>query len=252
MAQPVRWLLVIASTVATFVVCLLLVRLISFSWMPQTETDRWAVAAAFAAVAAGSVGTAMGQWAGHEKGNESQHRKVSTKGDSLKQAACDEQKPIFGPSQEYPYEESNSQSEKPVTQEPDSPSSLDVSQVRDEPHPTGGNDGKAIIIQFPDRGVAHIGGQRSWGNLVKILRQTSLDGQDYVALAFSTRQLREELEIDRTPDPTVPESAQRFVNRLKELLKIIINSSTSPEDLETSLSEARTTMDLLVRLLTPN
>ncbi len=63
---PARWLIAVASTVGAFGICLWSFRFVSFSWMPHAEADRWVVATAFAAVAAGAVGAATGWWAGRE------------------------------------------------------------------------------------------------------------------------------------------------------------------------------------------
>ena len=61
-----RWLVVVAATVAVFGVCLWLFRFASWSWMPHATADRWAVAAAFATVTAGAVGAAGTSWASRE------------------------------------------------------------------------------------------------------------------------------------------------------------------------------------------
>ena len=61
-----RWLVVVTATVAVFGVCLWLFRFASWSWMPHATSDRWAVAAAFASVTAGAVGTAGARWASQE------------------------------------------------------------------------------------------------------------------------------------------------------------------------------------------
>jgi hypothetical protein len=49
-----------------FGVCLWLFRFASWWWMPHATSDRWAVAAAFAAVTAGAVGAAGTWWASRE------------------------------------------------------------------------------------------------------------------------------------------------------------------------------------------
>jgi hypothetical protein len=61
-----RWLVVVAATVAVFGGCLWLFRFASWSWMPHATSDRWAVAAAFATVTAGAVGAAGTWWASRE------------------------------------------------------------------------------------------------------------------------------------------------------------------------------------------
>jgi hypothetical protein len=52
-----RWLVAVTATVAVFGGCLWLFRFASWSWMPHATSDRWVVAAAFATVTAGAVGT---------------------------------------------------------------------------------------------------------------------------------------------------------------------------------------------------
>ena len=61
-----RWLVAVTATVAVFGVCLWLFRFVSWSWMPQATSDRWAVAAAFATVTAGAAGAAATWWASRE------------------------------------------------------------------------------------------------------------------------------------------------------------------------------------------
>ena len=61
-----RWLVAVTATVAVFGGCLWLFRFASWSWMPHAETDRWAVAAAFATVTAGAIGAAGTWWASRE------------------------------------------------------------------------------------------------------------------------------------------------------------------------------------------
>lgn len=62
--RSVRWLTVVLVTLVVFTGCLWLLRSAAFGWMPDADADRWAVAIAFATVVAGSVGTALGSWAG--------------------------------------------------------------------------------------------------------------------------------------------------------------------------------------------
>ena len=64
--RVVRWLAVVAVTVAVFGVCLWLFRFASWSWLPQAAPDQWVVAAAFATVTAGAVGAAGTWWASRE------------------------------------------------------------------------------------------------------------------------------------------------------------------------------------------
>ncbi|MEU4615192.1 hypothetical protein [Streptomyces umbrinus] len=67
--RSVRWLTVILVTLVVFTGCLWLLRSAAFGWMPDADADRWAVAIAFATVVAGSVGTALGWWAGRGEGD---------------------------------------------------------------------------------------------------------------------------------------------------------------------------------------
>jgi len=67
--RSVRWLTVVLVTLAVFTGCLWLLRSAAFGWMPDADADRWAVATAFATVVAGSVGTALGWWAGRGEGD---------------------------------------------------------------------------------------------------------------------------------------------------------------------------------------
>ena len=58
-----RWLVALIATVAVFALCLWPFRFASWSWLPHATSDLWAVAAAFATVAAGVVGAAGASWA---------------------------------------------------------------------------------------------------------------------------------------------------------------------------------------------
>ncbi|MFJ9662066.1 hypothetical protein ACIRPR_29355 [Streptomyces griseoflavus] len=66
MVRSVRWLVAVAAAVVTFGVCLWAGRSAAWGWLPAGDAERWGVAAAFAAVAAGAVGMAVGWWAGRE------------------------------------------------------------------------------------------------------------------------------------------------------------------------------------------
>ncbi|WP_409239356.1 hypothetical protein [Streptomyces sp. PA5.6] len=66
MVRSVRWLVAVAAAVVTFGVFLWAARAASWDWLPAGDAERWGVAAAFAAVAAGAVGMAVGWWAGRE------------------------------------------------------------------------------------------------------------------------------------------------------------------------------------------
>ncbi|MFI1398029.1 hypothetical protein [Streptomyces sp. NPDC020681] len=70
------------ASVAAFGICLWLAGSASFGWLPRTETERWAIAAAFAAVVAGAVGAPLGWWAGRETRGGSVVQKATATGDS--------------------------------------------------------------------------------------------------------------------------------------------------------------------------
>lgn len=64
MTRPLRWTVTGTATVTAFLLSLWLGRAVSFGWLPSAESDRWALAASFAAVCAGVAGAATGWWAG--------------------------------------------------------------------------------------------------------------------------------------------------------------------------------------------
>ena len=66
MLRSARWSVVLAASLVTFGVGLWLARSVELDWLPHAEPDRWVVAAAFATVASGVVGTATGWWAGRD------------------------------------------------------------------------------------------------------------------------------------------------------------------------------------------
>lgn len=67
MARWARWTVTVVTAAVVFGVCLWGARSVSFELMADaTEADRWAVAAAFAAVVATAVAAAVGWWAGRE------------------------------------------------------------------------------------------------------------------------------------------------------------------------------------------
>jgi hypothetical protein len=253
---PVRWLVAVASTVGTFVICLWLFRFVSFSWMPSADADRWVVATAFAAVAAGAVGAATGWWAGREhKPPDVPSTKVATQASPPgRQAVTGGEGLAFGPRGDYRGAVFNFQPEvqsPPPLQVPSLPRSATETPVeRDTDAPEGS---QAAIIPFPGRG----GGQaryrltRSWSDLAEVLQETSLHGQDWVTLAGSSQRLRSELDAERTPEPDLPESVPKLVGRLRDLLRSMTSASASPALLDTGVAEARQIIDLLVRLLNP-
>lgn len=67
MTRPLRWTVTFAATIGAFLLCLWLGHSVSFGWLPRADSDRWALAAAFAAVCAGVVGAAVGWWAGQSE-----------------------------------------------------------------------------------------------------------------------------------------------------------------------------------------
>jgi hypothetical protein len=56
----------VTAVVVVFGVGLWLAGSVFSGWLPRGEAERWAVAAAFATVAAGAVGAPLGWWAGRE------------------------------------------------------------------------------------------------------------------------------------------------------------------------------------------
>ncbi|GHE71737.1 hypothetical protein GCM10018785_44980 [Streptomyces longispororuber] len=82
MVRSVRWLVAVAAAVVTFVVCLWGARLVVWGWLPAGDAERWGVAAAFAAVAAGAVGMAVGWWAGREPPAEEREGGGSVEGEA--------------------------------------------------------------------------------------------------------------------------------------------------------------------------
>ncbi|AVZ71108.1 hypothetical protein SLUN_01435 [Streptomyces lunaelactis] len=56
----------VMAPVVAFGVGLWLAGSVFSGWLPRAEAERWAVAAAFATVAAGAVGAPLGWWAGRE------------------------------------------------------------------------------------------------------------------------------------------------------------------------------------------
>ncbi|MFJ8113782.1 hypothetical protein [Streptomyces sp. NPDC096132] len=66
MARTVRWATAVAATLVAFGVGLWLAGSVFSGWLPRGEAERWAVAAAFATIAAGAVGAPFGWWAGRE------------------------------------------------------------------------------------------------------------------------------------------------------------------------------------------
>jgi hypothetical protein len=73
MARWARWLVATGATLLTFWVVLWVVRVASFSWLPQAEADRWVVAVGFATVAAAAVAAPTVWWAQRERNADSEH-----------------------------------------------------------------------------------------------------------------------------------------------------------------------------------
>jgi hypothetical protein len=67
MRRSARWLLTWAATAVTFIGCLWLARMFSFSFEPRAESDRWVVAAAFAATMSAAMLAGGSWWASREK-----------------------------------------------------------------------------------------------------------------------------------------------------------------------------------------
>ncbi|MGW1491276.1 hypothetical protein [Streptomyces sp. NPDC002402] len=66
MARTIRWAMAVTASVVAFGVGLWLAGSVFSGWLPRGEAERWAVAAAFATIAAGAVGAPLGWWAGRE------------------------------------------------------------------------------------------------------------------------------------------------------------------------------------------
>ncbi|MFB7513752.1 hypothetical protein [Streptomyces sp. NPDC056144] len=66
MSRPVRWLATVAAALVTFGGCLWAAQAVTWGWLPSTEETRFAVAIAFATVAATVVAAGLGWWAGRE------------------------------------------------------------------------------------------------------------------------------------------------------------------------------------------
>lgn len=87
MGRLTRWLLLITATLATFVLCLWVARSVTFGWTPRSETDRWAVAAAFAAVMAAAVGAPLIWFAGRDRPGPRPAQRVTQNADASDQAS---------------------------------------------------------------------------------------------------------------------------------------------------------------------
>ncbi|MGW5774519.1 hypothetical protein [Streptomyces sp. NPDC003863] len=66
MSRPMRWTVAAVAAAVTFWVCLWAARAVSWGWLPKEEDTRFAVAIAFATVAATVVAAGVGWWAGRE------------------------------------------------------------------------------------------------------------------------------------------------------------------------------------------
>ena len=78
MWRSVRWPAAWLLTAIAFGACLWLAHAYCFSWEPQDQADRWAIAAAFASVMAGAVLAALAWWAGHETRSEAGSHAAAT------------------------------------------------------------------------------------------------------------------------------------------------------------------------------
>lgn len=228
MARLARWLATIVSSLATFGVCLWLFGFISFSWMPQAAADRWVVAAAFATVAATTVGAAMGWWASREQETAAPPSAQAGSEDSVGERSGNTTLPEPSP-------ERTTELENPLKESRDA-----KSQARG-----------ADIILFPllkAEKSPFTDETRSWDDLAKILQRTSLEGSDWAFLANSSKDLRSALLARRPHDPDLPDSIPGLVTRLHELLNII-SSPVPSESFGQSLAEARQLKELIQRYL---
>ncbi|MFF0472538.1 hypothetical protein [Streptomyces sp. NPDC004284] len=66
-SRPMRWTVAVVAAAVTFWVCLWAARAMSWGWLPKGEETRFAVAIAFATVAATVVAAGIGWWAGREQ-----------------------------------------------------------------------------------------------------------------------------------------------------------------------------------------
>ena len=259
MMRSVRWLAAICSTVVVFGFCLWLFRFVSFSWMPHAEADRWVVATAFATVAAGAVGAATGWWAGRERERpDPPQSDVDVRDNPLGgQKMSDAKGQIFGPGGDFRGANIYFRPKINAPSSPQIPSEGPNNRISDELEAEiqEGID-RAPIIPI-NRNVSSSSRQeryqqrRSWNDLADALRQTSLDGHDWVALAGSSQRLRRELEAERAPDPSLPGSVPILVARLQDLLGTLA-SSPSATNIDMSVAEAKQTIDWLLRLLNSN
>jgi TIR domain len=92
---------------------------------------------------------------------------------------------------------------------------------------------------------------RSWTNLAEVLRQVSLNGQDWIALFAASRPLQAELEAEHLMEPGIPESVPHLAAKLRDLLMIITDSSTPADQFSARLAEAQRAKSYLLRLLAP-
>jgi hypothetical protein len=255
--SSVRWLTAICSTVIAFGLCLWLFRFVSFSWMPHAESDRWAVAAAFATVTAGAVGAATGWWAGRER-ERPDHPQTNVDprdNPSGAQNVDDAKGQIFGPGGDFRganfyYEPKLNPPLTPRTSSVNRPNQA----ASDQPEAIREESGGASIIPINRNADSRQEGyrqRRSWDDLSEALRQTSLDGKDWVALAGSSHRLRRELEAERAPDPSLPGSVPILVTRLRNLLKTLASSTSTP-NFDVRVEEAQQTIDWLLGLLNSN
>ena len=257
MARFARWATMIVSTGVVFLVSLWLFRFLSFQWMPHNTADRWVVAAAFATVAASAVAAATAWWAGRDEQSEvprkEQPQKIGSVGG---QEITRSDGAVFGPLGDYRGAVFNIQSADRAQPESSSnakPEPRKVAEEKSQPA-VAEHDSQADVIPLrgrSERNREFPAGARSWANLAEVLRQTSLEGQDWVALSVASRQLQIELEAQHITEPDIPETVPKLASKLRDLLGIITDSSTPPNQFSARLAEAQRAKGYLLRLLTP-
>jgi hypothetical protein len=92
---------------------------------------------------------------------------------------------------------------------------------------------------------------RSWVSLTRVLRQVSLNGQDWIAISAAARPLQIELEMERFMESGIPESVPRIADKLRDLLTTLTDSSTPSSQFSARLAEAQRTKTYLLHLLAP-
>ncbi|WP_406263092.1 hypothetical protein OHT93_00535 [Streptomyces sp. NBC_00191] len=138
MSRSVRWVVAVSAAVLSFGRGLWLARSASFVWLPQADADRWVVATAFAAVAAGSVGAATTWWAGQDgsrSGKQVTQRVKASDNSRVNQVGGDQNPAGRGMAAD------NSPVEQ-VTQDATASGQAGVTQVGGNQHTSGGRRGR--------------------------------------------------------------------------------------------------------------